>query len=215
MTRFTDNLWRDLVREHGVKLANARRRARGRAAILKRPRVLAGSTLALAGGSTAIALALSAAGSTPAFAVSTNANGSVLVTISQKENIVQADAKLTEMGLHEQFWVAIGSGPATTRGSVTCRPEAGVSGPPVRVLLDKDGTEVIKPGTTGGNTGVGTWHIKACWTFATKDSGPGTGNTGTASGTFNPASAVALPVIHKGSVRMVQEGSRRVAVVRK
>jgi hypothetical protein len=222
MTRFTDNLWRDLVREHGGKLAYARRRAPGRAAILKRPRVIAGSTLALAGGSTAIALALSAAGSTPAFAVNTNANGSVLVTISQQEDINHADAKLTELGLHEQFWVAMGSGPATTRGAVTCRPEPGVSGPPVRVLLDKDGTEVIEPGTTGDNTGVGTWHIRACWTFATSDSGPGTGNTGTgntdpgaASGTFNPASAVALPVIHRGSIRVVQKGSRRVAVVRK
>ena len=84
MSRFTDNLWRDLLREHGVKLAYTNRREPGRAAFLRRPRVLAGSTLALAGGSTAIALALSAAGSTPAFAVSTQDNGTVQVTISQK-----------------------------------------------------------------------------------------------------------------------------------
>jgi hypothetical protein len=48
---------------------------------------------------------------------------------------------------------------------------------PVKVLVGKDGTEVIALGTTGDNTGVGTWHLAACW--VTSDTGPGgTGNTG-------------------------------------
>ena len=201
MTRFTENLWDDLVREHGVTLAYGDRPEPGRAAVFKRPRVLAGSTLALAGGSTAIALALSAAGSTPAFAVTTNANGSVLVTISEKQNIVQANAKLTAMGLHEQFDIYMASGPATTPGAVTCTREPGVSGPPLKVLLDKDGTEVIKPGTTAGNTGVGTWHIRSCKVFAPGDTGPGTGNSGTGnSGTvLDPASTKSLPAVPSGA----------------
>jgi hypothetical protein len=37
-----------------------------------------------------------------------------------------------------------------------------------------NGTEVIKPGTTGDNTGVGTWHLNSC----RLQSDTGTGNTG-------------------------------------
>jgi hypothetical protein len=178
MTKFTDNLWLDLAREHGPALTLADRPEPGRAALLRRPRVLAGSTLALAGVGTALTLGLTATGSTPAFAVTTNANGSVLVTISQEQNIVLANAKLTAMGIPEQFDIYMASGPAATKGPVSCTPQPGVSGPPLKVLLDKDGTEVIKAGTTGDNTGVGTWHIASCKTFKTGDAG-NTGNTGT------------------------------------
>ena len=48
MTKFTDNLWSDLAREHGPTLARADRPEPGRAR-RRRPRVLAGSTLGLAG----------------------------------------------------------------------------------------------------------------------------------------------------------------------
>ena len=178
MTKYTDNLWRDLVQEHGPALAYANRPKPGRASFLRRPRVLAGSTLGLAGAGTAVALVLTAAGSTPAFAVTRDANGSVLVTISQRENIIQANAKLTAMGIDEQVNIAIGSGPASTEGAVSCPSEPGVSGPPLKVLLGKDGTEVIEPGTTGDNTGVGTWHLISCEAFKTGDTGPGTGNSG-------------------------------------
>ena len=29
-------------------------------------------------------------------------------------------------------------------------------------LVGTNGTEVINPGTTPGNTGVGTWHLQSC-----------------------------------------------------
>jgi hypothetical protein len=180
MADFTDNLWGDLVREQGATLTQAGRPEPGRGRLLRHPRVLAGSTLGLAGAGTALALGLTAVGSTPAFAVTLNTNGSVLVTVDQEQNIVQANAKLTAMGIHEQFDIYMASGPATTSGPVSCAPQPGASGPPLKVLLAKDGTEVIKPGTTGGNTGVGTWHIASCKTFKTGDTGS-TGNTGSGS----------------------------------
>ena len=46
----------------------------------------------------------------------------------------------------------------------------------MKVLLGADGTQVIAPGTTGDNTGVGTWHITACYVYPTADMG--TGGTG-------------------------------------
>jgi hypothetical protein len=172
MTKFTDHLWSDLAREHGPALAQA-----GRPSRFRRPRVLAGSTLALAGAGTALGLALTATSAAPAFAVTQNSDGSVLVTLSQIQDIVKANAKLAAMGIDEGFTVYMGTGPAPVKGPVTCTPGPGVSGPTVKVLLSKDGTEVIKPGPTGGSTGVGTWHIASCTTTNGSNTG-GTGNTG-------------------------------------
>jgi hypothetical protein len=43
--------------------------------------------------------------------------------------------------------------------------------------VGKDGTEVINPGQTGGNTGAGTWHLDHC--VVSVDAGSGnSGNTG-------------------------------------
>ena len=175
MTKFTDNLWRDLAREHGPTLGHADRPEPGRAPLLRRPRVLAGSTLALAGVGTALVLGLGAASSTPAYAITTNSDGSVLVTINQATSLPQANAKLTAMGIHEQVDIQMASGAAPTKGAVTCTPEPGVPGPALKVLVGTDGSEVI----ASGNTGAGTWHLASCKTFTTGNTGPGTGNSGT------------------------------------
>jgi hypothetical protein len=176
MSNFTDHLWRDLAQEHGMTLLLADRPEPSRAPLLRRPRVLAGSTLGLAGAGTALTLALSAASSTPAYAVTTNGDGSVLVTINQNSALPQANAKLTAMGIHEQVTIYMATGAAAVSGPVNCTPKPGahLSGPPLKVLVGQDGTEVIAPGTTGDNTGVGTWHLGHCVT--TGD--PGSGNTG-------------------------------------
>jgi hypothetical protein len=177
MSKFTDHLWRDLAREHGATLAYADRPEPARA---RRPRVIAGSTLALAGAGTALALGLTATSSTPAFAVTRNSDGSVLVQINQGTNLPAANRKLTAMGIDEQVTIYMKPGAATVSGPVTCTPAAGASnlpGPPVKVLVGTNGTEVIASGTTGHNTGVGSWHLGAC--TITSDTGSGnTGNTG-------------------------------------
>jgi hypothetical protein len=177
VTKYTDNLWHDLAREHGAALAYADHPEPGRARRLS-PRVLAGSTLALAGVGAAVTLGLTATGSTPAggtrvvtdaYTITQNSNGSVLVTISQSQSIVQANQKLADMGIDERVIIHTGSGAAPVSGPVACAPAPGVSGPPVKVLLGTNGTEVIQPGTTGDNTGVGSWYIASCQL---------TGNTG-------------------------------------
>src|ERR1700677_4520930 len=105
MSKFTDNLWSDLMQEHGPAIANASRPAPGRA---RRPRVIAGGTLALAVAGTALGLALTstggaagAAGSTQvvtdAYTITTHSDGSILVQINQRESIIAADQKLNAM----------------------------------------------------------------------------------------------------------------------
>jgi len=170
MTSFTEHLWGDLAREHGAALAYARRPAPRRS---RRPRILAGSTLGLAGAGVALGLGLTAGASTPAFAVTKTGDGSVLVTINQTQALPQANQKLTAMGIHEQVTIYMASGPAAVSGPVACTPAAGVSGPPVKVLVGTNGTQVLN----SGNTGAGTWHLASCQ--LTGDSGSGNaGNTG-------------------------------------
>jgi hypothetical protein len=187
MTKFTDNLWRDLAQEHGAALAHADRPEPRRT---RRPssRVIAGSTLVLAVGGTALGLGLtSTGGSTPAggtkvvtaaYTITESSSGSVLVQINQGTSLPAANHKLTQMGIHEQVTIYNKPGAAAVSGPVTCTPAPGVPGPQLKVLLGTNGTEVIAPGTTGKNTGVGTWHVDHCYVTGDNVGGTGTGNTG-------------------------------------
>ena len=183
MSKFTDHLWQDLVREHGPTLAHTDRPDPGRAGgagVLRRPRVLAGSTLGLASVGAGLVLALSGSAAPPAFAITTNGDGSVLVNINRLQSLPAANHKLTAMGIHEQVTIYMATGPAAVSGAVTCTPGpgAGQPRPPVKVLVGTDGTEVIGSGQSGGNTGEGTFHLARCTVAPDTDTGPGTGNTG-------------------------------------
>jgi hypothetical protein len=189
MTKFTEHLWSDLAREHGAALAQASRPAPH---WVRRPGVIAGSTLSLAAGGTALALGLTATGGAPAaaggtkvvtaaYTITTHSGGPVLVQINNQESIIAANQKLNAM-IKEQVVVRSVAGPAVVKGPITCTPgEPDMGRPQVKVLLGADGTQVITPGTTGDNTGVGTWHLTACYVYPTADmghGGTGTGNTG-------------------------------------
>ena len=186
MSKFTQNLWSDLMQEHGPAIANASRPGPGRA---RRPRVIAGSTLALAVAGTALGLGLTSTGSTTgsttavaaAYTITTHSDGSILVKINQQESINAANQKLNAM-IKEQVVLRTVSGPAPVSGPMTCTPGvSNMQGPQVKVLLGADGTQVIAPGTTGRNTGIGTWHITACYVYPTADmgtGGTGSGNAG-------------------------------------
>ena len=182
MTKFTDNLWRDIVQHHGPSLAEADRRRPRPAQLWRRPRLLAGSTLGLAGVGTALALALGVANSPAAFAVTRQADGNVLVTVNATELgqpwVQAADQKLASMGIDEQIAIATAPGAGPVSGPVSCTPLGGPntpSGPPVLVLLGTDGTQVVP----AGNTGAGTVHLSECEYFKTPVPGAGnTGNTG-------------------------------------
>ncbi len=99
MSKFTDRLWRDLVREHGADLAqmdpltSTRRRWRAR------PRILAGTTAGAAALATAAAVIVSAASSSPAFAVTRNHDGSYTVQIHSWSAIGAANRALHGMDL--------------------------------------------------------------------------------------------------------------------
>jgi hypothetical protein len=183
MTKFTDNLWSDLAREHGQTLADTDRPGPGRAGanrILRRPRILASSTLGVAGVGAALVLILGGSTAAPAFAVTKEGDGSVLVKLdyAKDQNLPQVNAKLVALGTGEQITIYMASGPASVGGPVTCTPTSGASGPSVKVLDGTNGTEVIAPGESAGNTAEGTFHLARCTVAPASDTGPGTGNTG-------------------------------------
>jgi hypothetical protein len=97
MGEFEDRLWREVVREHGSELERTPRHdARRR---LRQPRLLAGTSLGVAGAGAVLALVLSAASSPPAFAVTRNTDGTVQVVIRRAAAIAAANAKLAQLGI--------------------------------------------------------------------------------------------------------------------
>ena len=121
MTKFADQLFDDLIREHGSTLTNARPPApRGHIATRR-------TLLAVGGGGIAVAAAAGvlvatagtnpaahdgqvAGGKTPAYAVTNNPNGTVTLAVYRKDGIAGANAKLHELGDSQVYVVPVGAG---------------------------------------------------------------------------------------------------------
>jgi hypothetical protein len=91
--------------EQAIRRERAPRRDRRFGRFVRaRPRLLAGTTVGAAGAGAVLALVLSAAGSSPAFAVTGNRDGSYTVTLRSLTAIPAANRKLSQMGVHA--WIA-------------------------------------------------------------------------------------------------------------
>jgi hypothetical protein len=121
MTKFADQLFDDLMREHGSALSGTRPPA-SRGPIATRR-----ALLAVGGGGVAVAAAAgvlvatagvgssgsggqAAAGKTPAYAVTSNPNGTVTLAVYRKDGIAGANAKLHELGDRQVYVVPVGAG---------------------------------------------------------------------------------------------------------
>jgi hypothetical protein len=105
---FEDRLWRDLVRDHGGHLATLRRP--GSTTRNKRP-LLLGGAVSVAGAATVGALVLSATTSTPAYAVSSNSDGTITVTIHDIAGVAGANAQLARLGVRARAVPAVANCP--------------------------------------------------------------------------------------------------------
>jgi hypothetical protein len=96
MTKFTDELFDDLLREHGPMLASIKVPAAPRRHLATRPVLLTAG----AGGLAVVATVgtLVAGGGTPAYAVTTHPDGTVSLAVYQKSGIAGANAKLHQIG---------------------------------------------------------------------------------------------------------------------
>ena len=121
MTKFEDQLFDDLMREHGSTLTHARPPAPTRRVATR------GTLLAVGGGGVAVAAAVGllvatvggggagqsgavAVGKPPAYAVTANANGMVTLAVYKKSGIAGANAKLRELGDSQVYVVPVEAG---------------------------------------------------------------------------------------------------------
>ena len=98
MSEFEDNLWLEVVREHGDELARTERAGHTHRRAI-RPQLLAGTTVGLAAVATGAALLFGASTSPPAFAVTRNPDGTVTVNLTRPSGIAGANEKLAAMGV--------------------------------------------------------------------------------------------------------------------
>jgi hypothetical protein len=112
MTRFEDNLWREVESRYGSELSGAdgplQRRSR-----LRMP-MIAGTSLGLVGAGTAAVIVLTAASSSPAYAVTSNPDGTVSVVIHRIEGIPGANQRLAQLGIRARTVRVAGACQATT-----------------------------------------------------------------------------------------------------
>jgi hypothetical protein len=96
MSRFTDQLFDDLMREHGQVLASTKVPAAPKRHLAARPVLLTAGAGGLAVAATVGTLV--AGGGTPAYAVTTHSDGTVTLAVYQQSGIAEANAKLHALG---------------------------------------------------------------------------------------------------------------------
>jgi hypothetical protein len=108
MTKFADQLFTDLMREHGPALAQTRPPAAGRR-IASRPALLATATGFAAVAATVGGL-LASGGGTPAYALTTHPNGRVTLDVYRESGIAGINTKLHQLGDGQVFVVPVERG---------------------------------------------------------------------------------------------------------
>jgi hypothetical protein len=96
MTKFADQLYDDLMRQHGSLLADTRPPATSRRHIAPRRVLLVAGAGGLAAAATVASLAVG--GGSPAYALTTNSDGTITLAVYQASGIAQANAKLHQLG---------------------------------------------------------------------------------------------------------------------
>jgi hypothetical protein len=104
MSEFEDHLWREFVREHGDDLAQMSRPA-ARHNRWARPGAVAGAGLGLAGAGTALVLGTTT--TSPAFAVTRNHDGTIIVSVTGYSGVAGANAKLRQLGIRAQVMTPV------------------------------------------------------------------------------------------------------------
>jgi hypothetical protein len=217
MTNFADQLFDDLMREHGPTLAHTRLAHTGLAGprrhVAARRMLLAAGAGGVAVGATVGALV--ATSGTPAFAVTKNANGTVTLAVYQKSGIAGANAKLRQLGDGQVVVVPVepgcpsaGSLPApavSAKGElVTVQSEKGANG---SVTVSAQGIPVgdilvvgfvtTGQGTMGGGT-ITSPPAPSCISLPSPP--PGNGGSGSGSGaTTGSGAGQSLNAGHGGS----------------
>jgi hypothetical protein len=110
MSEFENNLWLDVLSEHGDALARGGRSPRKHRPVTP-ALLLTGGAVGLAAVASAALLVVSASTSSPAFAVTRNANGTITVDLMKLSGIAHANGRLAAMGVPAHITVSAKSPP--------------------------------------------------------------------------------------------------------
>ena len=197
MTKFADQLFDDLMREHGSTLTSARTSNPRRHVATRR------TLLAVGGGGVAVAAAAGllvataggngaghsgdvAGGKPPAYALTNNPNGTVTLAVYKKSGIAGANAKLHELGDSQVYVVPVEAGCP----SISSLPAPAV---PAKLNLTLQSSASVGGSVTVSAQGIPAGDILVV-TFVNKVNDPTAWSQGTVTLTSPPApSCLSLP----------------------
>jgi hypothetical protein len=139
MTKFADQLFDDLMREHGPALARTRPPAPGRHIATRRTLLAAGTAGAAVAATAGV---LVARGGTPAYAVTTNPDGTVTLAVYQTSGIAGANARLRQLGDGQVVVVPVKAGCPSIRSlpAPAVPPRGDIA---VRATSSRDGSVTV------------------------------------------------------------------------
>jgi hypothetical protein len=144
MTKFADQLFDDLMREHGPALAHTvpslSRPAPGHHLATRRTLLAAGTACAAVAATAGV---LVAGGGTPAYAVTANPDGTVTLAVHQESGIAGANARLRQLGDGQVVVVPVRAGcPGLDSLPASAAPRSGHI--PLQVAVSRDGSVTVK-----------------------------------------------------------------------
>ncbi|HEY2269123.1 MAG TPA: hypothetical protein VGI96_41355 [Streptosporangiaceae bacterium] len=144
MTKFADQLFDDLMREHGPALAHTvpslSRPAPGHHLATRRTLLAAGTACAAVAATAGV---LVAGGGTPAYAVTANPDGTVTLAVHQESGIAGANARLRQLGDGQVVVVPVRAGcPGVGSLPAPAAPRSGHI--PLQVAVSRDGSVTVK-----------------------------------------------------------------------
>lgn len=144
MTKFADQLFDDLMREHGPALAHTvpslSRPAPGHHLATRRTLLAAGTACAAVAATAGV---LVAGGGTPAYAVTANPDGTVTLAVHQESGIAGANARLRQLGDGQVVVVPVKAGcPGVGSLPAPAAPRSGHI--PLQVAVSRDGSVTVK-----------------------------------------------------------------------
>jgi hypothetical protein len=154
---------------------------------MTRPRIIAGGSLGLVGVAAGLVFAFSGSTAPPAFAITRNADGTVVVHLYRLETGHAATLELNAEGIPGILNYGVWHGPAPVPGPYKCFATPWDQGQQIEILLGRDGTYVAPAGTQG----AGPWHVVACGVFPNSggsSAGTTTGSTGASTDTTGDTS---------------------------
>lgn len=145
MTKFSDELFDDLMREHGPALANATTPSAPKRHVKPRRALMASGGGVLAVAAVAGTLVATSGSASPAYALTKNPNGTITLAVYQKSGIAEANAKLRLLGDKNVVLVPVEPG---------CPGISSLRKPAVPARISGETSTSVRGGNGGGTVTV-------------------------------------------------------------